>query len=259
MSDDRIDYRSVVAELLAIWDTRVKENEATLRGDLAHPTTPVLIRGLAAHAVDCARAVLTLYQAKQPVAAVPIVRTLMEDALAAAWLLGEPDAWRSFISDGSKQRAIALRGILSRDPGDKQSEVAARLKESKDLIERLGDPTNHLIEQRYRTLDGGDGGLYLLYRLASSLSHPGPTIIDLYTGFDTRTPLGMHYRDHAAHTTAAMWIGVAAAHLLHALKVWDICQADHPDQERLHAIANRLGLRTQFNIATTDEEEEPAR
>jgi hypothetical protein len=251
MTADRIDYRAVVAELLAIWDASSELNEVTLRGDLAHRTTPVLIRGLTAHAVDSARAVLTLYQAKQPVAALPIVRLLMEDALTAAWLLADADAWRSFISDGSRQRAVALRKILSRGGGDSQAEIAERLKESEELVDNLGGPTNHNIEQRFRVLDGGDGGLYLMYRLASSFSHASPSIIDLYTGTDERTPLGVYYRGHAAHNTAAMWIGATAGNLLHALNVWDICQADHPDRDQLHAIADRLSLRTEFTVATS--------
>jgi hypothetical protein len=247
----RIDYRAVVAELLAIWDARAELDEVTMRGDLAHGTTPVLIRGLKAHAVDAARAVLTLYQAAQPVAAVPIVRALMEDALTAAWLLADADAWRSFISDGSQQRAKALREIMARGRDGSQAETEQRLKESEDLVEKLGTPTGHKVEQRFRVLDGGDGGLYLMYRLASSLSHAGPAIVDLYTGTDDRLPLGVYYRGHAAHSTAAMWIGATAGNLLHALNVWDLCQVDRPDRERLHAIAERLNLRTEFAVATS--------
>lgn len=251
MTAVRIDYRAVIAELLAIWDAGVKHNEVSLRGDLAHPTTPMLIRGLTAHAADSARAVLTLYKAGQPAAAVPIVRALMEDALTAAWLLAEADAWRSFISDGSHQRATALRKIIERGADDSPAETEARLKESVELIDHLGTPSRHHIDQRFRALDGGDGMLYIMYRLASSLSHASPAIIDLYTVADDRPPHGLSFRDHAAHSTAAMWIGLTAGNLCHALNVWDICQADHPDRDQLHTIANRLSLRTEFTVATS--------
>lgn len=249
----RVDNRAVIADLLAIWDADASA-KATVRTDLANQLTPVLIRGLTAHAVDSARAVLTLYRASQPVAAVPIVRTVMEDALTAAWLLAEPDASRSFVSAGVGKRAVALGAILRRGAGADHAAIATRLQESRDLIEQLGAPNGHNIEQRFQSLDGGDGGLYLAYRLASQLSHASPSIVDLYVGADERAPQGVYLRSHAAHDTAAMWISHTATNLLHALTVWDICRAGRPNQVQLEAIGDRLGMRTEYPVATVSTE-----
>lgn len=245
----RVDYRAAIAELLDLWENQARD-KVIVRTDLANQMTPLLIRGLTAHAVDSARAVLTLYRASQPVAAVPIVRAVMEDALTAAWLLTEPDASRSFVSYGVQLRKVALRELLLRGAGDSHAAITARLEECRELIEQLDTPKGHLIEQRFRSLDRGDGGLYLAYRLASQLSHASPSIVDLYLAADERAPQGVVLRPHAAHDTAAMWINFTATNLLHALTVWDICRAGRPDQAQLEAIGDRLGLRTEYAVAT---------
>jgi hypothetical protein len=249
----RVDSRAVIADLLAIWDADAME-KATVRTDLANHMTPILIRGLTAHAVDSARAVLTLYRASQPVAAVPIVRAVMEDALTAAWLLAEPDASQSFVSAGAMSRAVALRAILRRGAGEDHAAIAARLEQSRELVEQLGTPSGHTIEQRFQSPDGGDGGLYLAYRLASQLSHASPSIVDMYIGSDECAPQGVYLRRHAAHDTAAMWITHTATNLLHALTVWDICRAGRPDQAALEAIGDRFGMRTEYPVATRSTE-----
>lgn len=249
----RVDHRAVIAELLGLWESQARD-KVIVRTDLVNQRTPFLIRGLTAHAVDSARAVLMLYRASQPVAAVPIVRAVMEDALTAAWLLAEPGASSSFMSAGIMERATALRKILERGAGEDHAGIAARLEEGAELLKQLGTPSGHKIEQRFRSLDGGDGGLYLAYRLASQLSHASPSIVDLYLAADERAPQGVVLRPHAAHDTAAMWISFTATNLLHALTVWDICRAGRPDQAQLEAIGDRLGLRTEYPVATVPPE-----
>ena len=250
MTETPTDYRAVVSELLALWDEQIEKSTVTLRLDLAYWATPILVRGLTAHAVDAARAVLTLYRAKQTIAAVPLVRAVMEDALTAVWLLADADAARSFRSDAAMQRARTLREILSRvdDPAD----VEAKLRESRSIIEELGTPSRHLIEQRFRALDGGDGGLYLQYRIMSSLTHAGAGVIDLYSAPDDRAPTRAVFRAYGAHPTAAAWMSSTATYLLHALGAWDACQLDHPQAARLRALADRMGLRSEYAVATTE-------
>ncbi|NQX34730.1 DUF5677 domain-containing protein [Herbiconiux sp. VKM Ac-2851] len=243
MTVDKIDYRAVLAELTSIWRSHSSERSIEVRSDLGRPTTPVLIRGLAAHAVECGQAILVLYKNSLPLPAVPIVRTLMEDAMTAGWLLVDEDAWRSFVSEAAQKKRTALREVLEMDPDN--TPAAERMAESQQLLDDLGMPSNNKIQQRFRALEGGER-LYLMYRAASALSHAESTVVDLYTEVDPRSPVGVVWRDHAAHTNASAWIAVAATHLLFALIAWDSCRLERPDQDRLESIATKLGVRADF-------------
>ncbi|OUD90599.1 hypothetical protein CMMCAS08_11095 [Clavibacter michiganensis subsp. michiganensis] len=241
--DQPIAYRSIIAELLAIWEEGIKRPIVSARTDLQDPKVPVLVRGLTAHAVDCARGILTLYKASQPVAALPIVRTLMEDSSTAAWLLVSPSAWKAFISKGARDRRTALNDILQLDPGD--IAAGARLAEMEQLLQTLGEPSGYQVQQRMNAVLGAEN-MYLMYRAASALSHADSPIVDLYTGEDASAILGVGWKSHASLSNASAWIAVAATNLLHALIAWDICQADRPDQLALENIARRLNVRSDF-------------
>lgn len=241
MSSRPVSHRQVLEELLDIWDqAQITRTDAQL---VRHPEdrirVGVIVRGLAAHAVDCGRGVLTLYQASQPVPAIPLVRCLMEDAVTAIWVHAVEDAWRSFSSDGAKSRARALREMQELDPSDLVA--GERLAETKKLLEMLGPASGHLIQQRMQAIEGGENW-YLLYRAASAWTHAGVPIVDLYTEVDERSEIGMSARPHAAFPNASAYIALAATYLLHTLAIWDHCQADRPDRDRLEEINRRLGL-----------------
>jgi len=233
-----IPYRVVLKQLLTLWDGRLNAPSLMLRGDLAHAATPVVVRGLTSHAVAAARGALLLYEAKQPAAAMPLVRVVMEDAATAVWLVREPEAWRSFLSEGEQKRAKALREILGRDASPR---VAARLATSEQHIQTLAKITDGTIQARMRTIDPAEE-LYTTYRLASALIHAGPVVVDLYTGIDERSEVGLAFRDHARFPLANEWLGTATEWLLHALNAWDVCQTHHPDEIQLRDIGERLGV-----------------
>jgi hypothetical protein len=237
--------RIVLAELLVIWDSHTRDGQVHLRTDLSHLATGVIIRGLAAHAVECARGALTLYKASQPLAALPLIRAVMEDAITAAWLLGSPDAWKSFLSNGAQKRMVLLNDIVRHDFGG--AGAAARMDEMQQLISSLGKISDATVESRFHRVDS-TGSLYTAYRVASSLTHAGPLLADLYTMEAPGTPLGLAYREHAAFTSTNAWLATAATCLTHAMTVWDSCQTDRPDRERLEAIAERLNVRSSFPI-----------
>lgn len=214
-----------------------------MRSDIHHHSVPVLIRGLAAHASDCTRGVLTLYKNHLTVPAIPIVRAVMEDATTAAWLLVDADAWHSFISDGAVSRKKALKQMAVLNPSDVV--IADRLSETDDLLNKLGQPSGHKIEQRMNSLAGAEN-MYLMYRAASAMSHADSAIVDLYTDADPNSDLGVVWRNHASFSNASAYIAVAATNLLHALLAWDTCLVDRPDQEQLERIAEEFGVRSTF-------------
>ncbi|ROR80033.1 hypothetical protein SAMN06295974_1928 [Plantibacter flavus] len=244
MTHNTVDYRAVIRELLAIWAAQNKQTVIT-RTDLHDASVPVLVRGLTAHAVDCAGGVLTLYQNHQPVPAIPVVRALMEDATSAIWLIVDEKAWKSFIGFGAVTRRKALNSLLQLDPSDLL--VADRLAETDDILDRLGSPSGYKIDQRMMKIEGAENW-YLMYRAMSAMTHADSGVVDLYTAHNPENPLGVAFRNHAAFSNANSYIGVAATMLLLTLIAWDTCQSDHPDHERLTAIATDLGVQSSFSL-----------
>jgi len=162
----------------AIWDTETNRTTVELRTDIDVQVT-VLVRCLAAHAADCARGALTLYEASQPVAAVPVIRSLMDDAVTARWVLAVPDGWKALVSEGSRARAAVLRDPIAANTewADAASEV--RRQEYAEQAKALGaaPPSYQKFEQRLRALEGTDD-MYMVYRYLSGLSHAGAETID---------------------------------------------------------------------------------
>ncbi|MHC2186911.1 hypothetical protein ACVLV4_002578 [Rathayibacter agropyri] len=238
-STPSVDYRATLAELVAIWDAQADTPTVQIR--LLHSGhVPVAVRGLVAHAVDCGRATLTLYNAKQPAPAVPVIRTLMEDAITAHWLLINPEGWKGLMLDGAKNRKTVMGGILNRDPsGDTAADLLA--KASAQMDEYSAHGSGWPFEQRARAVTGSDE-MYLLYRLASNLSHAGAGVVDLYTGEQPDAALQVAFIPYASHGSAAGWLKVATALLLRALLAWDYVVVGRPLESQLTPVAERLGV-----------------
>ncbi|MFJ7289770.1 DUF5677 domain-containing protein [Curtobacterium sp. NPDC098951] len=240
------DYRAIIRRLLAIWDTETNRTTVELRTDIDFQVT-VLVRGLTAHAADCARGVLTLYDASQPVAAVPVIRSLMEDAVTAGWVLVVPDGWKAVVSEGSRTRAAVLRDAMAANASWADAASEARRQEYAEQVKALGaaPPSYKVFEQRLRALEGTDD-MYMVYRYLSGLSHASSETVDLYTAPDPGSPLQVRYRRQASHSMAANLLVSAASSLLHALIAWDMTQVGRPHQAELDAIASELGVTNEW-------------
>ncbi|PPF15252.1 hypothetical protein C5C94_08200 [Rathayibacter sp. AY1C3] len=226
--------------LCVLWDDHAA-NPVTKYSTPVNTQTVIAVRALVAHAVDCGRAIATLYEAKQPLAAVPVIRTLMEDATTAAWLLKAPDGWKGFTREGAEARRKLLNNIRQANPDLKPDLVGAELARAKELLNRFGEyTTDNDFQQRARSVTGTDR-LYVLFRMASGVSHAGAKIVDLYTAADPGSPSGFGWFDQARHPQADMWLRVASALLVRALTAWDHVLAGNPLQERLTPLAERLG------------------
>lgn len=236
------DYRAIIRQLIEIWENAASRKTIPLRADLDLQVT-VLVRGLAAHAVDCSRGVLTLYEAGQPVAAGPLLRTLMEDSVTAGWVLVVPDGWKDLLSDGSKARARALREAMEAKSDGATGEWEERRQEYEDQARDLGpaSPSYTIFEQRLNAIAGTDG-MYLVYRYLSGLTHAGADIVDLYTAGNPNPGLPVTYRRFAAHSMAALLLGHGVASLLQALIAWDTTQPGRPNRTELDKIASELGV-----------------
>lgn len=244
------DQRAIIRRLITVWKTEDGRKKVDLRTDIDFQVS-VVVRGLAAHAVDCARGVLTLYEAGQPVAAVPLIRALLEDAVTAGWVLVVPEGWKALVSEGSRTRAAVLDDAMRANIGRVDERSEARHREYAEHVNSLGRASGRYtkFQQRLAALDGTDD-MYMLYRYLSSLSHASAETVELYTAPNTQSQLQVSYRRHAAHPMAANLLASASSSLLHALTAWDTTQAGRPHQESLQRAARELGVSSEWRLRT---------
>ncbi|OII01445.1 hypothetical protein BIU95_07100 [Curtobacterium sp. MCBA15_007] len=241
----------MLRQLIEIWDTATAPTKVDVRTDIDFQVT-VLVRGLAAHAVDCARGVLALYEASLPVAAVPVIRSLMEDSVTAGWVLVIPDGWKDLLSDGSKARARILREAMEAKADGADAVSEARRLEYEQQVQELGpaSPSFTKFEQRLNALDG-TAGMYLVYRYLSGLTHSGAETVDLYTAQNPNPGLPVSWRRYAAHKMAALLLASASSSLLQALIAWDTTQVERPNKSALDEIAVQLGVSSEWHAKAT--------
>lgn len=226
--------------LCVLWEEHAA-NPVTKYSTPVNLQTVIAVRALVAHAVDCGRAIATLYEAGQPLAAVPVIRTLMEDATTAAWLLKAPDGWKGFTREGADTRRKLLNNIRQANPELRPELVGEELGRAKELLNQFDEYTSDDdFQQRARSVTGTDR-MYVLFRMASGVSHAGAKIVDLYAAPDPNSESGFGWFENAHHPQADMWLRVASALLVRALTAWDFVLAGHPLQARLTPLAKRYG------------------
>lgn len=241
-----IDHRALLRRLLDVWDKEEERQTVDLRTDIDFQVS-VVVRGLTAHAADCARGVLALYAASQPVAAVPVIRALFEDAITAGWVLVVPDGWKALSSEGSRTRAAVLATLIKGEGDGADSSTKARHQEYADQVATLGPAPGSYrkFDQRLQALDGTDED-YQLYRFLSGLSHAGAETVNLYTAENPNSGMPVSYRRHASHSMASTLLVAASSSLLHALIAWDMTQVGRPHKDTFDEIAAQLGVRNEW-------------
>ncbi|AND15248.1 DUF5677 domain-containing protein [Rathayibacter tritici] len=226
--------------LCAIWEER-NADPITAYSTEFDVHVVVALRALVAHGVDCGRAIATLYEAGQPLAAVPVIRTLMEDAMTGAWLLKTPDGWKGFLREGADTRRKLLGNIRVAKPGLREDLVGAELQRAKELLDQYDTFKDEKdFFQRARSVTGSED-LYLLFRMASGVSHAGVRIVDLYTKEDPTSSSGVGWLEKANYEQADMWMRIASALLVRALVAWNHVLAGNPLEPALAPLAKRLG------------------
>jgi hypothetical protein len=250
-----VDYRRVLQELIDLWESELGEGTVTVRGSFEHEVVPLAVYSSVAHAIECGKGVLTLYRASLPVAAVPLIRTLIEDSITAAWLIVAPGAWQAYVSAGADERGKTIRSVMKSRPEDVV--LAERNGELTNLKAALGTPKKWNFEQRANALAGTDD-VYTYYRIASALSHAGFGIADLYAKTDPRNEDKAILLPYPAHAAASSWIAVAAGAVLQALIAWDYARPGRPNESQLTAIAEHIGVASTIRLRTPPEAGENA-
>lgn len=232
------DFQLAIKDLIALWERHIREPTVEVRADV-HRAMNAAMHSLAAHAVDCSRAVLRLYETDLSLPAAPIVRVLMEDAILMAWLVVKDDGWKSLVNAGADQRIKLLKEAQQHAPDD--ADLLRQIDHLQELREESGPISGFLIKQQAEALEGTDT-LYMHYRAATGLSHAGTAIIDAYTAIDEQAPSGMAWREQAHHPLAAPLLGDAAGSLARALIAYDLSLPTRLYEVELNALADCIGV-----------------
>ncbi len=230
--------------LIALWDAQ-PGSQVTIESERVH--AGLAVYALAAHAVDCGRGVLTLYEAGQPIPAAPVVRLMLEDAVTAGWLTVYPQNFPALVKKGVDERRKLFQDLMKRD--DFREWAAPMHAASQAMLdEDLADAGGFVLDQRMNALEGTDG-LYSHYRLLTRHSHAGMGVADLYLTNDDTSPMGVGLRSFGALPEAGGTIGIAAAMLTATLIAWDSSRLDRQWEAELTDLAERMGVRTSWRPA----------
>lgn len=241
------DSRAVLRYLIALWDSQ-PGTDVTLASERVH--AGLAVYALAQHAVDCARGVLTLYEAGQPIPAVPIVRLILEDAVTAGWLTVYPEQFKALVRKGVDERRKLFQDLMQRE--DFHEWAAPLHADSVAALDDLADAGGFVLDQRMSALAGTDG-LYSHYRLLTRLSHAGMGVVDLYLTNDETSPAGVRLRTYGSLPEAAGTIGIASAMLSATLIAWDCSRLDRRWENELTDLSTRMGVNSAWRAADTAE------
>jgi hypothetical protein len=147
------------------------------------------IFGVARHAIETGDAGLRLWSQGRQLVAMTLMRSALECAVHALWLVQSPEAIMGFVAEEYRQRRN-----LSREMADSSIESfrvgasqIAHLDE--DWIEITAAPQAKWFSQLCETLNGGRDA-YLYYRFGSAMVHPTAFLSDYYVEEAPGTPAG---------------------------------------------------------------------
>lgn len=257
MADDPINADELITlgrELIEAVEER--DHPLTARTDrmvnLAHVP---LVAGLAHHTLRLGAIVFDLYEQNLRLEAMPLVRSVYETAITAAWLSQSREAVGAFANEDVRQRK-ALSGSMAKAASDVFREGADQVAHITDSeIETIAQPQARSLEHRCRALAPAGDHAYAIYRAMSALVHPSSTLADHYlTAADNDAGLELHtYPEQPDHNS---WLYLTVASMMWAMRALDHMDADHPHRSHLRAMARRLGTSPTLRLtdAAADEE-----
>lgn len=235
------EIREILKTLIADWhggtSVEIGVRENTLVG--------LTIYGLTAHTHALAEAVVTLYDADQHTAAVPLVRQAIECAMTTVWveLAGYPGAL-ALIQEQSRNVRNAFETFVAAGmPLDE--EVTRRLEEDVRAGLKTATPAGRNFEHRCREIDGG-GSMYAAYRSASHVSHASASVVDLYfegPDIEDVAPSDVTLLTHPKEYGADGWLGTLLSMVVQATSVWSRIDRSHASRTRMKGLNRRLGTR----------------
>ena len=238
--DSLVQTHIEIDRMLELW------NERTGGRDTIRPNLPAevgfTVFSLTNHVVRLTKVILVELEAGFDIEVLPQIRQSIECAMTAAWLdLYADTAGKAFIHEGVRQRKAAFETMVkegySPEPG---------LQQALDLLDTGSNwrsTEGQYFEQRCKSMADGDF-VYLMYRLASSLSHAGLGVVDFYLeDLDNEShSLGLELVLDARLDSIDEWLGIQAAMLCRALISFNNVIVTWEAQDALTAIAQSIGV-----------------
>jgi hypothetical protein len=225
----------VARGLLDGWDTKQPPLEFSPRRDIDHGRF-ACVYGLAAHAHRLGKAAIALYDADLALEALPTIRCTYEHGLTAMWAAQYPTAARALVNEsyrnrrntiGSAQRAGWAHIVKLAEESDDWGPIASPL-----------DSTAKSLQQLCGSLEPGGEQAYSIFRLMSSMSHPGAHLVDYYIHKD---PVAVQATPKELDAPE-IWMFMTCCSLLWAGRAVDMIHKEHPRRNELRSIAKRLGI-----------------
>jgi hypothetical protein len=239
MDPDAAETRALLEELIAKWEVPDEEISVEPRGLSA--TTGIIVFCLTSHTYTLARGVLALYDADLALAAVPLVRQMIECAVTAMWteLASEPGA-RVLLREQSRTLRTAVQDFVRAGmPADN------RLGDEDDTT-LLGSGATAAAAKHFQQLCGelevGDRA-YATYRAASQVSHASMTLADQYLDADIEDIASTEVRvskrpfEYNPHG----WLRYALLMTIHATSAWSRIETSRRHEATMRELHERFG------------------
>lgn len=239
--------RAEIEKMLALWDSRL--GEPTKVRDGVDVGDAFMVEALTTHVVRLTRAVLALADAGFTVEAMPLIRLSLECGVTTAWLVLSEGAGNSLTHEGARLRRAALKEAVKRGPGFESS--LAQTKEVLSTLEADAAGEGRHFERRCLALDGGDE-LYLLFRVASSLSHAGLGISDFYAEEAIDELFGIRMAPHADLEDMDVWVAIQGAMLLRCLIATNHVNVNFKRTRQLERFAKLFDVSTEVGEVRID-------
>lgn len=237
----RTEALNVARDLSALWDrSKTKVAIPIIDGrQLSGLGAYVLAR----HAVETSDAIVALFEQDMELQAIPLIRTVMESAINAAWLVTTENSGSAALNYVANQRIKLLNSLhtsVSQPEG-----VDSGWEQIKIESEEFSTHEARHFEQRCNSLQGGDG-VYAIYRLLSEVSHPNLGLIESYTKANPAGEPSIAIVDSHLQGLDNIFLAVHVSMLAIAMSAWG--QVDEtPDLLlKVRTIGQRYGLETRL-------------
>lgn len=197
--------------------------------------------GVARHAIETGDAGLRLWFEGRQLVAVTLMRSALECAVTALWLVQSPEAIMGFVAEEYRQRRNLSREMAESSVESFRAGASQIAYLDEGRIETTAAPQAKRFSQLCETLNGGRDA-YLYYRFESAMVHPTVFLTDYYVEEAPGTPAGCTLMMEPKAVGVDAWPFLTVASMMWANRALDHVSKWNPHRSRLRQIARELGV-----------------
>lgn len=230
----------VLDDIVRTW--RVGTGGPTVHTRFARQFVPVTWANTC-HLVALADGLVTLHRAGLHLAAMPLVRQIIEFAMRCVWMERYRENVGAVIVEGAKKRRLALETAVSTGILASDDPVVAEAREVVANAVLDHATSGKVFETLCKEIQGGEK-IYAYYRIASNYTHPSLMLTDLYLVEDKTSPVGLRLATSARSTPEDAWLGISTSLVILGCLAWDRVDRNHPHRALLRGYAKEFGVPT---------------